>query len=95
MVPPDLAAGNAAGGQLPIRTTEREHEVRVSVSVCVSVCFHILLESESVLLALSVISVLRLLELVHIDTNYILHTGTHTHTVHLFWWMRDINKSTA
>lgn len=42
MVPSDLAASNAAGGQHPIRTAEREHEVCVCLYIvcqaCASLC---------------------------------------------------------
>ena len=59
MVPSDLAAGNAAGGQHPIRTAERENEVCVSGFACVFISLHVKLELVSVLSCLSVLSALR------------------------------------
>lgn len=95
MVPSDLAAGNATGGQLPIHTTEREHEVCVCKYVCLFVFTSCLRVSLCVPVfgcvvgtPISVFSVLGLLQPsknVHVDAN--MYT--------CFGWMRDINKSTA
>ena len=56
----DLAAGNAAGGQHPIHTAEREHEVCVCgcvcvCGVCVCVCVYIIARQAGVRLCALVV----------------------------------------
>lgn len=59
MVPSDLAAGNAAGGQHPIHTAERENEVCVCVCLGVFISLHVKLKLVCVFLCPGVLSALR------------------------------------
>lgn len=109
MVPSDLAAGDAAGGQHPIRTAEGEHEARARACVWVVVCVYIIARqawtSLCVLISgcvvctqVPVLSVMSLLQPSRTHTSYTV--CTHTHTVHTYCifvllCVKDVNKTTG